>query len=124
MMQGAPVDRPRVPVAQTVDDLVGDLACTAQDIRFPEAQDNPARCVERTSLVTITFDISFHLRNPVGRVVSSRELREAGLKVTAVPEVSIAENYEAVLREDDVRAARQAGVVEPIAQPPTPEFTT
>lgn len=106
------------------DDLVGDLLRTGQDIRFPESQDGPAVVTEDAGLMAIAFNVALYLRDPVRRIVTSAELREPSLQISTVPEVTVAEDHEAVLREHDVGAAGQSWNVEAVAKTAAPELTS
>lgn len=105
-------------------DLVGDLLRTGQDIRFPESQDGPPVVTQDASLMAIAFNIAPDLRNPVRRVVTSAKLREPSLQISTVPEVTVAEDHQAMLREHDVGAAGQSWNVEAVAKTAAPELTS
>ena len=72
--------------------------------------------------LAITRNVSADFVHPVRRVVPTPELEDALLKVTAMPEVSIAEDRKLVLEEHDVRSARQLGSMKSVTQPPSPQL--
>lgn len=102
-------------------DLVCNLDRSAQDVCLPDAQDGPARLLEHPSLSTIALYVAPNLRDPVRCVVPSGELGNAALKIAPVPEVTVAEDHEALLGEGDIRAPRQPRSVEPVTEAPQPE---
>jgi hypothetical protein len=56
--------------------------------------------------------------------MTSAELREPSLQISTVPEVTVAEDHQAMLREHDVGAAGQPWNVEPVAKAAAPELTS
>jgi len=114
---------PALTIVHDAGNFVGYFVWSAQQIRFPVAEDNPPCFLKRFGLTAIAFDVSRHLRDPVTRVVSAGELCKSALKVTAVPEVSVAENSDALLAKHDVWATWQPGGVKAISETASPQLT-
>jgi hypothetical protein len=72
--------------------------------------------------ILITRDVSADLCYPVTCVVALLELRETLFEIAAVPEVAVAEDHDAVLREDYIRPTGQPRNMKAVAKTSTPEF--
>jgi hypothetical protein len=70
---------------------------------FPKPQYRPARRLERRGLLSIAFAIPGDLRRPV---LAVPDIWSLGVLWTSMPETAIAEDGDALTREDDVRANR------------------
>jgi hypothetical protein len=102
--------------------LLGDCVRPAQNVGLPVAEDDPTGVLERTGLLAIALRVPSDLRDPVVRVRSTAELGESALEVAAMPEISVAEDDDALLAEHDIRATWQPWMVKAIAETALPQL--
>jgi len=61
---------------------------------------------KRSTKFQIASDVRLYFRNPIASVRTAQQPGPPTLPVPPVPEVSVAEDRDAILEEDDVRRAR------------------
>lgn len=98
-------------LTQHVNDFPGEALRVGPDLGLPEPQHSPAHLFELSSVVPVAIHVSLDLRQPVVGIVSAAELLSPALPIPAVPEVTITEDGEASLGEDDVRSPGQGAHV-------------
>lgn len=88
-----------------------DIASTAvgicHNIAFPTSNNEPPQCTQFVIDSSVARDIAGYFRNPVWRVVTCRQSRDASMEVAAVPKVAVDEYNNALASEHHVRAAGQ-----------------
>lgn len=92
-----------------------------KDVRFPETQNAPTPPLELSRLQSISLRVPADFGYPVGRVVPFGQLRQALFEIASVPEISVAEDDQSLLREDEVRTAGKGITVQPISKAHLPE---
>jgi hypothetical protein len=81
---------PRDPI----DDPFGDTIRIGAQVAFPNSKRCPALFLQEPVHATVSLDVRFDFRNPISRVMSIRQLREASLQVSTMPEIPVAKNGE------------------------------
>ncbi len=107
------------PRLQEQFDLVDDPGQFFQDLLRPEAEDDIAHVPQCTVSLLIFLHVALDLGNPEPPV--GMDVFPAFLPVTAVPELPVHEDGQAVFPDHDVRPAGQGAVMQAVADVPSPQ---
>jgi len=102
-------------------DLSCDVLGSGRNIGFPCPNDMPAGTPERPLMSSVSCPVRRNLGNPVSRVCTPLKLSLEASPVPAVPEVSVAEDNEPYLGEDDIGLTWQVFHILPVSKTESPE---
>lgn len=102
------------PCLDGLDDLLERQACCPPDGAFPYMADTPAHHRQRTGYTSITGTVAPELGFPPV-CVGGWDMEHPAM-VMAMPETAIDENHRLVFRQDDIRSARIAPVIDTVAE--------
>ncbi len=107
--------------SQNAGDTLCNLCCITKNVGLPKPQNRPTGSLQRLDLLSVTLNIPLELRNPILRVVTSREFAEPQRQVAAMPEVSVAEDCNAFFHKNNVWPAGQTTLSEAVPQASLPK---
>lgn len=107
---------------KSLGNVICDPCRLTQHVCFPDTHYCPTQVFERTLVLAVSRDIALELSDPVRGVVASSKLCEATVKIAAMPEIAIAEDYDSLLGKHYVRATRQLTNVKAISKTPSPKL--